>query len=207
VLKRSVYVLVAIWVLAVGLGLHGLMRYKASAGSTGRTPDTWPATHGLALADKKPVLVMFAHPRCQCTRASLGELEALVARAREKFEATVVFYQPENSSEAWSKSALVETARAMPGVRVILDTNGKIAAKFGAETSGHTIVYGSDGKLLFSGGITGSRGHLGPNTGFDDVLRMVSGDSLRPAAPSSTPVFGCGLIDRCTTTPTITQSN
>ena len=38
--------------------------------------------------------------------------------------------------------------------------------RFGAETSGQTLLYDRDGRLLFSGGTTGSRGHDGDNAGF-----------------------------------------
>jgi hypothetical protein len=140
---------------------------------------------------------MFAHPRCPCTKASLGELEQLVTRAQNQFEATVVFYAPQGGSKAWSSSALVREARSIPGVRVGFDQDGLLARRFGIETSGHTLVYGADGKLLFSGGITASRGHLGDNMGCAAVVKIVSNHSSL-LARTTTPVFGCELFDRCT---------
>jgi glyoxylase-like metal-dependent hydrolase (beta-lactamase superfamily II) len=120
-----------------------------------------------------------------------------MAKANSQFQATVLFYQPGNRSGEWSRTELTKEARAIPGVRVLFDLEGKLTRRFGAETSGHTVVYDCDGKLLFSGGITGSRGHLGDNAGFDAVLKLVRKES-GPGEPRTTSVFGCGIFDQCT---------
>ena len=197
VLKQKLMVLIGVWTLAIGLGLHALMVYKGKAGFAGQTPETWPVNELLSLSTNKPLLVMFAHPRCPCTKASLGELELLMAKAKDQFEAAVLFYQPRNGSEAWSRTELTDEARSIPGVTVMFDQNGKLASRFGVETSGHTVVYGPDGKLLFTGGITGSRGHLGDNAGLYDVLKIVSKESDQSGRRTA-PVFGCEIFDQCT---------
>ena len=197
VLKHKQIILVAVWLLAVGLGLHTLLRYKAKAGNAGQPPSTWPGNTLVSSPLHKPLLVMFAHPRCPCTKASLGELEQLVARAQNQFDVAVVFYEPAGGSKAWSSSGLVGEARSIPGVRVQFDSDGNLAKRFSIETSGHTLVYGANHKLLFSGGITGSRGHFGDNKGLaavEDIIR----DHSSPLARTTTPVFGCELFERCT---------
>jgi hypothetical protein len=190
-------VLVGVWTLSVGLGLHALMVYKGKAGPAGQTPETWPVNEMVSLSTNKPLLVMFAHPKCPCTRASLGELELLVAKAKDQFQAAVLFYQPKDGSEGWSRTELTDEARSIPGVTVMFDQNGKLARRFGVETSGHTVVYGPDGRLLFTGGITGSRGHLGDNAGLDAVLKVVSKESGQ-SGRRTTAVFGCEIFDQCT---------
>ncbi len=40
-------------------------------------------------------------------------------------------------------------------------------------TSGQTMLYSPEGKLYFAGGITESRGHLGPNTGSRTIASVV----------------------------------
>src|SRR6266566_874219 len=157
------------------------MIYKGKAGSPGQPPSAWPCNDLISLSSNKPLLIMFAHPRCPCTKASLGELEHLVARAKNQCEAAVFFYEPNGGSEAWSSTALIHEARSIPGVRVILDPDGNVARRFGVETSGHTLVYGADGKLLFTGGITSSRGHLGDNAGFAAVLEIITNHSIQLA--------------------------
>ena len=186
------------WILATGFGLHLLLSYKGKAGASGQPPSTWPANELISVSSPKPLLVMFAHPRCPCTKASLAELEQLIASANNQFEATVVFFEPKGASKAWSSTALIDQARLIPGLRILFDLDGDLARRFAIETSGHTLVYGADGNLLFSGGITGSRGHLGDNTGFAAVSKIITNHSIQLARTTTTPVFGCELLNQCT---------
>jgi hypothetical protein len=75
----------------------------------------------------------------------------------------------------------------------LTDEKGTEAAKFVAETSGHTLVFDREGTLLFSGGITASRGHAGDNAGESAVLAALRGETM---AQLRTPVFGCLLQKR-----------
>ncbi len=198
-MKRwKLFLLIAAWFVGIAAALHALMIYKGTSGTAGKTPESWQKNELVALSSEKPLLLMFAHPRCPCTRASLGELEQLVAQAKDRFEPVVLFYEPQQDSEAWTKTSLIQAAQSVPGVRVILDKEGFVAKQFGVETSGHTVIYNSDGRLLFSGGITGARGHQGENAGFDSVLKVVNNAAVS-SSPQKTKVFGCELFDRCTT--------
>ena len=199
---KLVIVLISLWAIAIGCGFHALMVYKGRAGSAGAMPAFWPRNDLIIPSPDKSQLVMFAHPRCPCTRASLGQLELLVAQAQGQFDAVVLFAEPPDETETWSNTATIDFARSIPGVRAVLDKDGEVVKRFGAETSGHTVVYAPNGKLLFSGGITGSRGHLGETGGFDSVLQLVSGGDMRPRQISAK-VFGCGLFDQCTNNQTV----
>lgn len=174
-------------VLAVALWMN---KYAATAGPAGVISPQWPAKSLLSLSPTNPTLVMFAHPRCSCTRASLGELEILMAGAQGKLSAHVFFFQPEGTSEAWAQTALWRAAAAIPGVSVHTDLGGAEAQRYHAETSGDTLVYGTNGTLLFQGGITLSRGHSGDNAGRDAIEALLHNDYSQPAR---TPVFGCAL--------------
>src|SRR5438045_3478883 len=96
--RRKLFILITLWVTTIALGLHALLVYKGKPGTIGPTPETWPNNELIALPSNKPLLVMFAHPRCPCTKASLGELELLVAQAKDRFETVVLFCEPENRS-------------------------------------------------------------------------------------------------------------
>jgi hypothetical protein len=195
---RKLHLLVVVWIFAVCLGLHWLMAYKGKTGMVVHPSDHWLPNELIALSSNKPLLVMFAHPKCPCTRASLEELALLAARAKDRFTAAVVFYEPTNFSREWSRTPLIEKARSIPGVQVVFDEEGKLAKQFAVETSGQTMVYSLSGQLLFSGGITGSRGHLGDNAGCEAVLEILSGSSgLRNG--DSAPVFGCEIFEPCAT--------
>jgi hypothetical protein len=109
--------------------------------------------------------------------------------------ASVLFIKPPGAGSDWDDTELRRSAAAIPGVTVITDTDGTEAARFGATTSGHTFLFDRTGALLFSGGITASRGHAGRNAGESAIIAAVNG---RPRDRARTPVFGCSLIAQST---------
>jgi hypothetical protein len=137
------------------------------------------------------MLVMLAHPRCVCTRASVGELAELMARAHDRPKAYVVFIKPAGTAASWDDTDLQRGAAAIPGVTVVRDEDGVETQRFGAETSGQTLLYDAGGHLIFSGGTTGSRGHPGDNIGRASILALLNREEARR---STTSVFGCSLF-------------
>jgi hypothetical protein len=136
-------------------------------------------------------IVMLAHPECPCTKASVEELARIMARAdvREKAQAFVAF-------RAWDdidpkKTALWARVATIPQTTPVVD-DGHEAALFHATTSGHVVVFDPAGRLQFSGGITGARGHQGDNAGEARVIALLTTGST-PRAES--PIFGCALED------------
>src|SRR6187399_1555869 len=85
-----------------GLGFDLLARYTNTPGMTVVAPAIWPVESGLTKPAGSPVLVMFAHPRCPCSRASVAELAELMADCAGRVTALVVFYQPKDSAEDWA---------------------------------------------------------------------------------------------------------
>ena len=134
---------------------------------------------------------MFAHPHCPCTRASLGELNAVMAMCGSKVEIYIFFTKPSGFSDSWVKSDLWRSAASLPGVHVIQDDEGKTAEVFHATTSGQVLLYDKGGALIFNGGITGSRGHAGDNQGRQSVISLLLGEPVRKHRTS---VYGCSLF-------------
>jgi hypothetical protein len=173
----------------VAFGLRGLLNYESAPGSVADVPKAWPAS-GITLSPDGLTLVMLAHPHCPCTRASISELAKVMAEVDGKATAYVLFAKPGGSGSDWDDTSLRRSAAAIPGVTVLSDPDGIEARRFGAETSGHTVLFASDGRLLFSGGITQSRGHAGDNAGASAIVSLVRDQK---AAHATTFVFGCSL--------------
>src|SRR5689334_13283832 len=76
-----------LWLGLMGYGLHAMILYEGRPGSVGKTPEILPQNGLVNLPVDKPQLIVFAHPQCPCTRATLAELEQLVARAKKQFDA------------------------------------------------------------------------------------------------------------------------
>ena len=181
-----------LWIATVAFGLRTLFHYENTPGRVGTFPQTWPASQ-IERSNDRPTLIMLAHPHCPCTRASIGELAQIMARLQGKVAAYVLFVKPKEAGSDWEGTDLVRSAEAIPGVKVLLDPDGVEARRFGAETSGHTQLFGTDGRLLFSGGITASRGHAGGNAGETAIIALVNNQA---PAQSETLVFGCALANR-----------
>jgi hypothetical protein len=186
--------LCALWLAGIGAGFAVVLKYQNTEGRAGVTPQHWPAGTLIALDPDRDTLVMFAHPRCPCTRASLDELNRLLARTSGKVRPQVWFVRPAGLPAGWTETDLWRSAAALPGVTVREDAGGAQASLFGAETSGYVVLYDPRGRLLFKGGITGSRGHAGDNAGENAVVSLLIGGD---AALSQTRVFGCSLLGQC----------
>ncbi len=184
--------LIVVWGLAVGAGFLLLLGYKNTPGAVGPELTDWPASAEVRPDPACPNLVLFAHPHCPCTRASLEELDRILTRGLRPVRARVLFVRPGDFRPGWEQTALWRRAESIPGVEALADPDGAEARHFGARTSGHVLLFGADGRLLFSGGITGSRGHEGDNPGASAVRALLAGDS---AARTTAPVFGCALED------------
>ncbi len=180
----------AAWLAVVGLGMNVLLDEQTRAGAPAHPPASWPVVTRLALAPEGPTLLVFAHPRCACTRATMAELDRLLARVPGKVATTIVLVLPEGSDAAWGRGAIAHAAAAIQGARVVTDPDGAEARRFGALTSGQALLYGRDGSLEFVGGITPGRAHEGANAGSDAIVAAVA-HGMAPRA--MTAVFGCAL--------------
>jgi len=180
------------WIGVIGFGVRALLSYESAPGRVGVLPRTWPAESAIQRADDRPTLIMLAHPRCPCTRASIGELAQIMSQVQGKVVAYVLFVKPSESGADWEDTGLRRSAERIPGVKVLSDVDGVEARRFGAETSGHTVLFDADGRLLFSGGITESRGHAGDNAGENAIVSLVNNHTSERA---ETFVFGCSLTN------------
>ncbi len=185
-------VVVAVWLVGAGAGLYLLARHAATPGADGAVPGTWPAGTALAPPHGRALLLVFAHPRCPCTRATLSELARLMPRVGTRVEARVVFYHPTGTDPSWGDTGLRAQAVAIPGVTVVPDADGAEARRFGAETSGAAVLYDATGARVFHGGLTAARGHEGASAGTEAIASWAQG---HPRGRSATPVFGCSIWD------------
>ena len=156
------------------------------------TISEWPnRATGLTLSSKALTLVMFVHPKCECSDASIHELGYIMKAASNRLEARIDFYFPEKTNEDWAHSSLWTKSNALPATSVVPDKGGKTAYLFGARTSGETYLFDVQGKLLFHGGITESRGHIGESPGRRAIASIVKG--IKPNDTTAKP-FGCALF-------------
>jgi hypothetical protein len=195
---RAGWVLAAtgvVWASVVGFGLRKMLNYEDGPAEAGTPPAEWPAESGVPRKAGLATIVVFAHPKCPCTDATIGELAILMTRLQGKAAAIVLFVRPPGLPEGWEETSLWRKAREIPGVTVFRDPGGVEARWFGAQSSGQTILYDARGRLRFNGGITASRGHSGDNSGRTAIVSLVTQGT---SETDRTSVFGCSLHDPTT---------
>ena len=181
---------VALWLLAVVGGLGGLLLHDTRPGVVAAYVSVWPSTTTLELSRQTTTLVIVLHPQCPCSRVSLGELEVLMAKYQARVRGYAILAAPQASEGDEAYAAIHDLVALIPGIIPIHDPGGRLAATFGAMTSGQVLLFDSSGSLQFSGGITLSRGHGGGNDGIRSLEAILEG---RKPATAVTPVFGCSL--------------
>jgi hypothetical protein len=184
------------WLATVVTGMAMLSAYASTPGAPAKAPLEWPVASTIGRHAGTATVLVFAHPNCPCTRATLAELDRLLAHVDGRADVHVVIWQPDETDSASAETSLADLAAAIPHVQVQWDSGGQEAARFGVATSGEVLLYDGSDRLRFAGGITGARGHMGDNAGSDALLMQLTAASEEAA---SSPVFGCGLFGQPTT--------
>ncbi len=188
----TIRLMLAAWITVVAGGMWALLEYEHRPGISYAAPRHWPADTQLGVLNSHSTLVMFAHPKCPCTRATIGELARIMTACRDDVRAYAVFVKPPGCSTQpdWEQTDLWDSAAEIPGVTAVLDIDGIEANRFGAATSGFVLLYDREGELQFRGGITASRGHSGDNLGRTAVVKFISHGFT---TVNNTKVYGCEL--------------
>lgn len=194
--KVSIAIACLFWVFSIGLGIYFLMGYETTPGKPATPPAKFVKDTKLKLSSNKDTLVMFVHPQCPCTRASLAQLSSL--SSRDNLAIKLVFINPSIKPACWNEKWQFDDWTKSPRVETIEDVDGELARQFDAQTSGQTFLFDSKGNLLFNGGITPARGVTGDNKGFDSLALALSRNRTSEANDTNLKkslVFGCNLLN------------
>lgn len=193
-MKLLMLVCAVLWISAVGTGIWYLTRYEnKGADKDVAYPSIFPTESHLVRDPNRSTLLFFAHPKCPCTRASLAELERLLADVNGKLRVYMVFYKPADEGDDWTDTELRGRAETIPNLQVVIDEDGRETDIFNAQTSGLTLLYDASGNLRFDGGITAARGREGDNAGRQAIFDIVT---QQPNQNTETFVFGCPLHNK-----------
>ncbi len=177
-----------VWLISLAVGLAMIIDFDARPGELTETTSQWPDGTKLVLDSRGKTLVMFVHPACPCSLASLNELDRLVRSSLVPSTLYVVFVGPR--IEGGPLPRLVARAGEIANATLRFDPTGEEANRFDGRTSGTLFVFSATGELAYCGGVTPGRGHIGPNSAWDAAAAAIAG----PASADSMPVFGCPLF-------------
>ena len=183
-----------LWMGGVAYGMQQILNYENTSSPSAPISIQWPAEVPKISTDGA-MLIVFMHPQCPCTKATVDELAWLMTHCHGKLSATVFSLNPSVSPEKWGPNNLRIAVEKIPDVHYLEDPDGETARRFGVTTSGQCLLYDKIGSLLFEGGITGSRGHSGDNPGRRAIVNLVFQGKSQT---HKTAVFGCGLFNPST---------
>lgn len=184
-------IVLVVWGVAVATGFGIIERYSQDAGESASPPHSWPETSGISRHTDRPLMLVFIHPRCPCSRATLRELERILCAAGDRRpDVRILALVPHEAPRGWEQTDLWTSAASIPGASTLVDRNGKEARRFGVSTSGTVVLYDRRAKLAFHGGITPRRGHEGRSAGHGALFALLM---RRTQQVDETPVFGCPL--------------
>jgi hypothetical protein len=192
ILRAAALVGVTAWLAAIGAGFGWLAAYESRPGVAGQPPGTWPDDSRLTRANQKWTAVMFLHPRCPCSQASLQEFAVLNSQAEGHLRAILVICKPEGVREGWEQTTTWKEASTLEHVERYVDEGDEERRRFGTLTSGQLVVYDPGGRLRYSGGITAARGKVGPSKGRLNVQTLLRG---REPSCCEGVVYGCPLTE------------
>lgn len=182
--------LTVVWLGVSGYYWNLLFAHTYRSAAVGAAVSTWPNDTPLPREAADLQVVLFAHPLCPCTRATLAELGEALARLPTKPAVSAVFVTAGLSPAAVAKSDTLASARRIPSVHIEIDGSGGLARQFGATISGEVLVFDRQGTRLYRGGLTAGRGHRGGSAALTLFEQILSGSAYQAV---ETPVFGCRL--------------
>jgi hypothetical protein len=177
----------ALWTAGLLVALVGFTLWaareeqKASAKSR-----NWPEGAPLTLDPARLTLLLFVHPQCRGTEATLQTLAHVMEHCAGHANVTIMLYEDPALLAHWKGSPIKSEAESIPGATVREDHLGEAASFFDVKTSGSALIFAPDGTLLYRGGITPGLGQVGDG----EVLQrwLLDGQGVRHE-----PVFGAPL--------------
>lgn len=182
---------VMLWVALVSYGIGALLIYGVKPGEPACAPRILPIGTSGALLKGMPLMMVFLHPHCPCSRTTVEQLPNILIASRGAIECHVVLVIPPDTEPGWENGSLLRLVNSIPGLKVQCDRGGLEAKRFAVATSGQVLFYKGDRTLAFCGGITASRGHAGDSIGLQTIMTLLRDEETKH---SHTPVYGCPLL-------------
>jgi hypothetical protein len=188
--------LIACWMLVIAGGWWCVNDYAFSINVPLDVDpiERWPVQSSIARQRGEATLLLFLHPKCPCSKATLTELDRVLTSLKVSSvrlpQIVVVSTIPETADKSWLETTTTQSAQLLPNAELYVDQGGHEAARFGATTSGFVLVFDEAGARTFAGGITEARGHEGSNIGSDRLADVLRGDTSHS---HEIPAFGCRL--------------
>lgn len=178
------------WLLVTVGAFVTLVDFGFRPGSAAAATKRWPERAPVPRDLSRPTLVVFLHPACTHSQATLDQLVDLLRVTRGEVAVHLLFRLDPIHEPDPELTPLRQRALGLTGTAVGDDTAGQAARLFGATHSGQVLLYGVGGELLFSGGISAVADGNTPHPGRAALQALLTGN---PTSENSALVHGCPL--------------
>ena len=188
------------------LGLGRLTHYQTQPGPVGQVPENLTSAVLASLSNSSAAptggaegvhsseptwqLLVFVHPKCPCTRATIHNLDLVSRRSDLRLEIIPVIFRPLHGDATWLETDNTRRLATLTRRSLVDDEDSQLARQFNVQVSGHCLLYDCAGRLRFSGGITASRGHEGRCRTLAALTKTLEGHSIDQ---TRWPVYGCQM--------------
>lgn len=177
--------------LAVAFSCLTLHEFSTASDAPQAIVTSWPSESRIERGAGRPTLLLFLHPKCPCSRATLRELERVFANVPDNAtELFVVATVRADGTDEWRDTVTMNAAQRLPNAELFIDPRGVEAGRFGATVSGQMMLFDRTGRRVFAGGVTPSRGHEGACPGADALVTVLRNETSQQR---EFPVYGCRL--------------
>src|SRR5438552_1238510 len=107
----------AFWLVAVFVCVYLLALHELTPGRVGKVGG-WPGSHLVALGHGTKTLLVFIHPGCPCTEATMTELRRILDENGNLVRASVLAFRPSAAASNWERTDLYERLVRFPDVKL-----------------------------------------------------------------------------------------
>lgn len=192
------------WCVLLADGWARLYSYTYRPEATERAASDWPGGVSLGPSATGFRIVVFVHPLCPCTQATLQELDETLVRIPNDVSVVAVPVTCGLSPTDMASSRIIARLQRIPRVTIHPDPDGELRRRFGARVSGEVFAFAGD-RCVYHGGLTPGRGHQGDFAGQRRLEGLAAATGRLRGRPTEAcceaPVFGCRLPgDDCSKT-------
>ena len=173
--------IVIAFLAVLGVAQTPWLDWESTPGVEGETLVEWPVASAMERPVESPLVLMFVHPKCACTKTRLRIFQQAALR-RPEASWRIVAWRPKGSD--WKPDTTLP---------IFWDEDGIETKRFGVTTSGHVFSFDASGAVQFSGGLTDLRGGSEEGEGAR-LLDASVHKGNRPKHARRKPVFGCSLV-------------
>ena len=119
---RSIFcVSFVLWLSASIAGMTTLWNHEARPGIPAAAPTSWPRDSALSKQPSKAAMLVWIHPHCPCSWATIRELERLLVHVSDDTDCQIILTRPAECGSDFVESDLTRAIRKIRGVSVVVD--------------------------------------------------------------------------------------